>query len=215
VIGDGGVARYAELAEAACAAPPRLGPVRAVAVDGPSGSGKTLFAARLADALNRAAPRGGPDGGAGGVAVVHTDELLDGWDDQVTFWPRLEEWVLGPLRSGRAGALQVYDWVAGRRRVDWKPVPVTPVLIIEGVTAARAALRPELSLVVFLTAPLAVRTARVLDRDGAQVRADLLRWQRGEDAFFAADRTARHADVVVDGAPTVAHDPELEYVQSG
>ena len=46
---------------------------------------RASFAARLADAL--AAPaRRPPD-----RPVVHTDDLLDGWDNQLTFWPRLEE----------------------------------------------------------------------------------------------------------------------------
>ena len=31
---------------------------------------------------------------------AHTDDLLAGWEDQFTFWPRLEEWVLVPLRAG-------------------------------------------------------------------------------------------------------------------
>ena len=82
------IRRYADLAGTVLATPPRLGPVRLVAVDGPSGAGKTCFAERLAGALDR---RGVP------APVVHTDALLDGWDDQITFWPRLEEWVLKPL----------------------------------------------------------------------------------------------------------------------
>ena len=73
------------------AAPPRLGPVRLVAVDGFAGSGKTTFAGRLAEAL--------------GAQVLHTDDLLEGWVDTVSFWPRLEEWVLAPLRAGRPGPL--------------------------------------------------------------------------------------------------------------
>lgn len=90
------VEAYDRLARRVLAGPARLGRTRLVAVDGPSGAGKSAFAARLADAL-AALPGGSPP------PVVHTDDLLDGWDDQLTFWPRLEEWVLGPLRAGRPG----------------------------------------------------------------------------------------------------------------
>ena len=41
---------------------------------------------------------------------MHTDDLLDGWDDQLTFWDRLEEQVLEPLRHGRPGRYQRYLW---------------------------------------------------------------------------------------------------------
>jgi uridine kinase len=195
------ILRYADLAARILAAPPRLGGIRLVAVDGPSGAGKSWFAARLAATL-------------ADVAIVRTDDLLDGWSDQVTFWPRLEEWVLAPLRAGRDGALRPYDWIAGRRREAWVPVPRKPVLIVEGVTSARAAVRCELTLSLFVDAPETVRVARVLDRDGAGVEPDLAGWMRGERAFFAADRTAEHADLVVDGAPDVSHDQEAEFVLS-
>jgi uridine kinase len=197
------VARYADLAARILAAPPRLGSVRFVAVDGPSGAGKSAFAERLAAAL------------AGAATLVRGDELLDGWSDQVTFWPRLEAWVLAPLRAGRDGAVRPYDWVAGRRRDAWVRVPHAPVLIVEGVTSARAAARPELTLSVFVVAPEPVRRARVMARDGAGVEPYLAEWARGEAAFYAADRTAEHADLVVDGDPHVAHDPVDEFVVSG
>ncbi len=61
--------------------------MRVVAVDGPAGAGKTTFAGRLA---NRPSATAGAD-----VATVHTDDVLDGWADIVTFWPRLEQWILG------------------------------------------------------------------------------------------------------------------------
>jgi len=192
------------------AAPPRLGSVRLVAVDGPSGAGKTHFAERLAASLT--ALTGTP------VPIVHTDDLLDGWEDQLTFWPRLEQWVLAPLRAGRPGRYRVYDWHAARFRDAWHPVPPAPVVILEGMSSARAEIRPELSLAVFVTAPAHVRLRRVLARDGETVRPYLRRWRLVEERHFAADATARHADLVVDGAPHPAddrvpsHDPLTHFV---
>ncbi|MDQ7911487.1 hypothetical protein RB614_44085 [Phytohabitans sp. ZYX-F-186] len=175
-----------EIAREVWARSPRLGDTRLVAVDGPSGAGKTVFAARLAAAI-------GPE-----TPVVHTDDLLDGWGDQVTFWPRLEEWVLAPLREGRAGHYRRYDWEAGHFAPEWTEVPPAPVAVLEGVTAARAAIRPELTFSVFLTAPLAERIRRTDRRDGGTLSSYLVQWRRGEEAHFAADATAHHADLVVD-----------------
>ncbi|TWJ19927.1 hypothetical protein JD76_00013 [Micromonospora endolithica] len=196
---------YAQLARRVCARPARLGRTRLVAVDGPSGAGKSVFAARLADAV-AALPNGAPP------AVVHTDDLLDGWDDQLTFWARLEEQVLGPLRAGRPGSYHRYSWVRHHFLPRPVPVPVTPVLIVEGVSAARAAAGPDLSLAVFVTAPAALRLDRAVRRDGPGILPDLRRWHDGERAHFAADGTEARADLVVDGAPTLPHDAARYHV---
>ncbi|MEQ4301501.1 hypothetical protein ABNF97_08935 [Plantactinospora sp. B6F1] len=179
---------YADLAERILGRPARLGRTRLVAVDGPSGAGKTVFAGRLAAAFEVATP------------VVHTDDLLDGWADQFTFWPRLEEWILAPLRSGRSARYRRYDWTRDRFGPDWTAVPPAPVVIVEGVSSARAAIAAELSLAVFVTAPVDLCRDRTLARDGAALASRLAVWRRGERAHFAADRTVERADLVVDGA---------------
>lgn len=183
---------YADLARAILAAPPRLGATRLVAVDGPSGAGKTCFGARLAAALTTAASEA--------IPVVHTDDLLDGWADQLTFWPRLEEQVLAPLRAGRPGHYRRYDWSAGGFDPRWCTVAPAVAVLLEGFSTARAEIRPELTLAVFVTASADLRLARALARDGEGIRPQLERWRRVEDRHFAADRTADRADLVVCGA---------------
>jgi uridine kinase len=178
---------YAGLAATILARPPRLGATRLVAVDGPSGTGKSVFAGRLADAFEPAPP------------IVNTDDLLDGWDDQFTFWTRLEADVLRPLRAGRPGRYRRYDWTRRAFGDDWTSVPPANVVILEGVSAARAAIRPELTFAVYVTAPRELRLERTLRRDGEGLRPDLERWQRGEDRHFAEDDTAARVDLVVDG----------------
>jgi len=181
---------YAQLAAEVLRRPPRLGRTRLVCVDGPSGAGKSAVADQLAVAL--AALTTPP------VPVVHTDDLLDGWDDQLTFWSRLERQVLVPLRAGVPGHHRVYDWELRRFGEAWLTVPVAPAVLLEGVSAARAQIRPEASLTVFVTAPTRLRQARVLARDGEALRPYLENWRRGEDRHFTADATAHHADLIID-----------------
>jgi len=186
---------YAELAAYVLKQPPRLGRVRLIAVDGPSGAGKTAFALRLAKQLD--------------APVVHTDDLLDGWDDQFTFWPRLERLVLGPLRRGETATYRRYQWHLGE--FGGPPVTVHPAaaVLLEGVSAARRAIRAELSLAVFVVAPPDLRLARALARDGddsVAFRAYLGRWRAAEDRHFAEDQTAAAADLTVDGAAATGDD---------
>jgi energy-coupling factor transporter ATP-binding protein EcfA2 len=202
--GEGRLGRFAELAARVLSEPARLGGVRVVAVDGPTGAGKTTFADRLAGAIRRTGAT---------VEEIHTDDLLDGWDDMVTFWPRLEHDVLARLRTGQPGGYRRYDWHAGRFTAEVVPVPVPDVLVLEGVTSARRVIRPELTLAVFVTAPRDLRLARSLTRDGEELRPHLLRWLAEEAAHFAADRTVDAVDVLVDGAPGEPHDPRTEYLR--
>jgi uridine kinase len=190
---------FTELATLVRNRPARLGGVRLVAVDGPSGAGKTWFADRLAKVLD--------------APVVHTDELLDGWDDQFTFWSRLDDLVLEPLRHGRAAAYERYRW--DRRSFGGRPVRVEPAdtVLIEGFSSARRMIRAELSYSIFVTAPVGLRMSRVLARDDGDdvaFRAYLERWRLAEDRHFAEEGTAEAADLVVDGA---AEGPDDRYEQ--
>lgn len=197
------IERYADLAAAILLRPPRLGGVRVVAIDGPAGAGKSTFADRLAGSLR---------GKGAGVTVIHTDDLLEGWTDIVSFWPRLQEWIIEPLGRGEPGRYRAYDWNLARFDDRWRPVPVPDVLIVEGVTSARAAASPYLSLAVMVRAPRELRLARGIERDGERLRAEWLRWMADEDAHYAADGTEARADLIVDGAPQRPHDPETEFV---
>jgi hypothetical protein len=182
--------------------PARLGLVRLVGIDGASGSGKTTFAGRLAAAV-------GPESSY----VMHTDAVLDGWAAPESVWPRLREWVLDPLARGEPGAYLAYDWFHARYGNAWHPVPVPEVLILEGTTSAHAALTPELSFAVLVTAEPSVRWQRALVRDGAAIGEPWRAWQVAEEAYFARDRPGDRVDIVVDGAATVGHDPDREFVR--
>jgi uridine kinase len=131
-----------------------------------------------------------------GAEMVHTDDLLDGWADQFTYWHRLEKLVLQPIQRGDSARYQKYDWVKGFFH-EWVKVEPADVLIVEGVGAARAAGRAMASVTVFVDAPEAVRLARSIERDGMAMQPQLNEWRRRERLHFAADGTAWLADVVI------------------
>ena len=197
------VERFADLAAEIARRPARLGGVRLVAVDGPSGSGKTTFAWRLAVALERGGWR---------VETVRLDNLLDGWADQFTFWPRLEHGVLEPLARGEPGRYPVYDWIRGCFGAIMH-VPVPDVLIVEGCSSARTEGYPRVSLAVLLAADRDLRLKRALARDGPEIEEPLRHWMAAEDGYFARSGTAGRVDRLVDGVARVGHDPESEYVR--
>lgn len=179
-------------------APTRCGHVRLVAIDGPGGAGKSQFAERLASFLD-------------GAPVVHTDDFAS-WDAPVGWWHRLEADVLGRLERGEPIRYQAYDW-SKRQLGDWREVTAHDVVLLEGVSSARRAVLGRLSLAIWIETSRAVRLARGIARDGDAMRAQWDAWMAEEDAHYAVDRTRDRADVVVAGAPSLAHDPRSEYVR--
>lgn len=211
-----GSVRLDTLAQRILHARPTLGMVRLVCVDGPSGAGKTTLAGRLARAVGGAlgaAPltmfpmREGPLG----VQTVHLDDIYEGWDGLPGIGQRLEEWILGPLRTGRSGRYRRYDW---RREeyAEWHEVPVRPVVILEGVGAGGRHVGDEATLKIWIEAPLAIRYERGIARDGETFRPHWDAWAAAETAHFAEHATRERADLLVDGAPEVEHNPETELV---
>lgn len=174
-------------------------PVRLIGVDGCGGAGKTTFAARLSRA-------------ASGVPVVHTDDFAS-HDNPLDWGSRFREQVVVPLLAGRPAAFRPYDWVARRFVDDEVTVPPGDLVVIEGVGATRRAWRDDLALRVWVDSPRELRLRRGIERDGEQTREFWETWVVEEDAYVAAESPQRHAELVVDGNPSVAHDPEVEYVE--
>jgi uridine kinase len=183
---------------------PRVGPVRLVCIDGPAGSGKTSLAGELAAALVAARPE------LGEVPVVHGDEVYEGWDvvaaapDRVHAFGllagRLDAWLLAPWREGRSGRHPAWDWHDARWGDDVE-VATHPVVILEGVGLGAAALRANAVLTIWVDADAEVRLARVLARDGEQLRAQMTSWQRDENEWHRRDRTRDSADVRITTTP--------------
>ena len=185
------------IAARALAAQPRLGPVRVVVIDGPAGSGKTTTAALVAaDATQLGAT----------AAVLHLDDLYEGWAGlEGSLWPRLSAQVLEPLRRGRPGRYQRYDWPTGAF-AEWVDVEVPDLLVVEGCGSARRAADAVAVLRVWVEAPADLRLERGLARDGADARENWLTWMTDEAAHFARERTRERADVRLDAFGAVVSD---------
>jgi hypothetical protein len=194
---DRRVVSFATLADEIGARPARLGAVRLVAIDGFGGAGKSVFAARLARAL-------------GGAPVIHTDDFAT-WDHQFDWWDRLEREALQPLADGRAAGFQATDWSTGRDGPIVEIAPATAV-ILEGVSSGRGAITDRLTDLLWIETDAEERLARGVERDGEGKRSQWLAWMAEEAAHFAADQARGRARLVIDGAPTVEHDPETAFV---
>lgn len=186
-----GVSRVCGLLEARS---PRLGRSHLVCIDGPAGSGKTTTAAALEEALR---------GRGRSAAVVHLDDLYDGWDGLAGVGPDLRTWVLDPWSQGRAGRHPRYDWVAGRYAAE-REVPVADVLVVEGVGAGHPGYADLVTVLVWVEADRALGRARGIARDGPAVAAHWARWTEDEDRLHARERTRERAEVLVDGTSGTA-----------
>lgn len=120
---------------------------------------------------------------------------------------RLAAGVLRPLAEGRSGSYHRYDWDAGWFDPVPVAVPAAEVLVVEGCGSSPRALDPWTTLRIWVEAPLEVRTARGLERDGSHLAGEWSRWQRLETAVFAAEGTPGRADVRVDGAAPLPRRP--------
>jgi energy-coupling factor transporter ATP-binding protein EcfA2 len=166
--------------------PPSCGPVRLVGVDGHAGSGKSTFAGHLAGAL-------------GGAPVLRLDDIAT-HEDLFGWTGRLLAGVVGPLSRGASASYSPYDWHA-RRPGPARTLPPAPVVVVEGVGAGRAALRPWLASLLWMELPREESWARGRARDGAEQREFWNGWTAAENRHFAADPSRPFADLLVRRAP--------------
>jgi uridine kinase len=184
--------RAAEVAEVvlwiALNSQPTLGDARLVCIDGRTGSGKST----LGEALHATAAE------VGTSALIHLDDLLDGWEGLGRVSRTLEDDVLEPLREGRPGRYRRYDWLAEQYAEECVVDPVD-LLVVEGVGSGASSYSSWVTTLVWVDAPSDLGLARSVARDGEAIRPQLLRWMQDEDALFVREHTRDRADLVVDG----------------
>lgn len=167
-------------------------PIFLIAVDGHGGSGKSTLASLLSEKYS--------------AEIIHTDDFA-GWDNPLNWWPLIIERVFEPIKNG--------EKLLNYQRSKWwethnpEPVlnqPVTPVMILEGVSALREEFRSYVGYGIFVDTPLEVCLQRGFERDkGQDGKSDdeILRmwkqWYKDEETYIARDKPKEFADLVVDG----------------
>lgn len=175
-------------AQVAAADAPSGMTTKIIGIDGCGGAGKSTVAKRLAGRLQ--------------AQLIQTDDFA-AWDNALDWAPRLLAQVLKPLNANTAGRYQRYDW-GTKALAGWHDVPVQPVVVLEGVSATRAAFRPMLALRIFVDAPKDLRLARGLARDGADALPLWEGWQAEEDSYLARETPMGFADIILDGTQAIS-----------
>ncbi|MCW2767173.1 MAG: hypothetical protein JWO11_3132 [Nocardioides sp.] len=163
---------------------PTLGQSRLLCIDGPAAAGKTTLAAAVAELE--------PD-----TAVVHVDDLLDGWRGLSTVAEAVDA-LLRPLARGEVGSYRRFDWDLYRFA---ETVHVRPqsLLVLEGCGAGSRAYADLATVIAWVSAPTDLRVTRGVERDGERLRDRQAQWLADEALLFAAEDTRARADVEVDG----------------
>jgi uridine kinase len=171
-----------------------------VAINGHSSSGKTSLSRRLADALPQ-------------CSVLHTDDIA--WHHGVFSWDELLiNDVLPVVRDRRALNYRPPAWVARCRDGAITLDGDRDFVIIEGVGASQASVRPQLGVSIWVETPQLVRDSRDTARLAAgEISAtSYASWMAEENAHLAAERPWQHADLIVDGSGSIHHDRQTEIV---
>jgi hypothetical protein len=110
--------------------------------------------------------------------------------------PRLTAQVLDPLARGESARYAPYDW-ALRRFGAPRTLEPGPAILVEGVGAGRAALRPRLAALLWMERDAAGSWERGRRRDGPGLSSFWDGWTRAEAAHFAADPSRPYAAALV------------------
>ena len=173
-----------------------------VAIDGRSSGGKTTLAERL-------------QGVVAGSAIVHTDDIA-WWYSRFGWAELLIDGVLIPARSGKRVSYRPPPW-GERKRQGAIEVPLgCPLLIIEGVGAARRECTHLIDAAIWVQSDEREAERRNLARvgqpDGMPTEQAHREWMAEEIPFQARQRTWERADLIICGTPQIPFDPATELV---
>lgn len=172
---------------------PKVGSTFFVAVDGHGGSGKSTFARLLADAL--------------GAQLITQDDFAS-WDNPLNWWPSVIEKVFKPIQNGvKTISYERSQWWPNHKPEPVKDMPITPIMVLEGVSSSRSEFRDYISLSIFIDTPEDVCLLRGVQRDldakvgktKEEITAMWLDWIKEENTYFTRDNPKGNADIVIDG----------------
>ncbi|MDQ3628717.1 MAG: 4-amino-4-deoxy-L-arabinose transferase [Actinomycetota bacterium] len=168
--------------------PGRLGSSRLVCIDGRAGAGKSDYADELAGAWSAATSIAS--------TTLHMDDLYEGWGGLPEVAEVVSSMLMEPWNNGRDARPAAWDWGA-RRRGAPTSLPLTPLVILEGVGSYARRYGDLVTTVIWLECPDPVRRSRALARDGAVFAPHWDRWARDEVRVHTREDTRARADVTV------------------
>ena len=114
-------------------------------------------------------------------------------------WRRLRDQILAPLKRGRPGQYQRYDWPSDAL-AEWHDVPIG-IVIVEGVYSTRVELEQFYDLTVWVECPRPIRLARGIERDGESARRRWEdEWMPAEDRYVKDQSPHTRAELVYTGS---------------
>jgi uridine kinase len=170
---------------------PKVGNTKFIAVDGHGGSGKSSLADLLAMKLN--------------AQLIHTDDFAS-WENPLNWWPLVIERVFDPIQAGaKTLSYPRSKWWPDHHPEPVVDQPITPIMILEGVTSLRKEFRPYISYGIFVDTPKEICLERGITRDlsTGKSREEIVAmwqdWLKDENSYIQRDQPKTYADVVIDG----------------
>lgn len=167
-----------------------------IAIDGHSAAGKSTLAGRLSGVFD--------------VALVSVDDFYSVMEDEVRArlspregveyyfdWKRMRDQALIPLLEGRPAVYRPYDWDTNLLHPQTATVEPAPLVVVEGLFAARPELMDLISLTVLVEADPEIRAERQAERDDEAIWVQ--RWDKAERYYFDNIRPTATFDIRVAG----------------
>jgi uridine kinase len=160
-----------------------------IAIDGVAGSGKTTLALKLTKDLTE-------------TSVVHMDDFYDGWNNPLSqkLTARVISQLLEPVNKQLPVSYQIFDWKLNRF-TDFKSIPQSKYLILEGVGAAQREFRPYINKIIWIECEPNLGLSRVIARDGVQVEQEMIKFLIDQNNHFLTELSKNVADYTLNGAP--------------
>jgi hypothetical protein len=146
---------------------------------------------------------------------VHTDDIA-WWHSRFGWADLLIGGILDPVRAGRPVSYRPPRWDERQRPGAIEVPPRCPLLIIEGVGAARRETAQLTDAAIWVQADERETERRNLARvgqpGGSRTVRHMREWMAEEIPFLAGERPWEHAALIACGTPQVPFDPATELV---
>jgi uridine kinase len=158
-----------------------------IAIDGPAGAGKTALAQELFRAFSTKSS----------VQVIHMDDLYDGWGNALSSdLSKILQYLVSQHEAKSPAKIQRYNWESSSFG-ESEELPVCDLLILEGVGCGDKELQDHLAALIWMEIDPADGLKRVIDRDGAQVKAEMEKWLGTQAEYFLQHSTREKADFIL------------------